>query len=196
MDIKPVMLEGRFVRLEPLREAHADPLIAVSMDSDIFRYFPADLGTPAAMRAYVQYSIAAAAAATSYTFATLEKATETVIGSTSFLAIDRHHRRLEIGGTWVAPRWQRTVTNTEAKYLQLRHCFEVLGCRRVEFKTDSRNVRSRNALARIGASDEGTFRNHMIMPDGAMRHSVYFSVIDTDWPELKLRLELMMEPRS
>ena len=196
MDLTPVTLEGRYVRLEPLREDHADALIAVSMEGDLFRYFPVDLGSETAMRAFVQYSIAGAHAGTTFAFATVEKATDTVIGSTSYLAIDRQHKRLEIGGTWVAQPWQRTVSNTEAKYLQLMHCFEDLGCNRVEFKTDSLNERSQAALARIGAKNEGTFRNHMVMPDGRLRHSVYFSVIASEWPDAKARLEQMMEPRS
>lgn len=196
MDLKPVTLDGRYVRLEPLREDHADALIAVSMDGDLFRYFSVDLASEAAMRAYVGYAIAGAEAGTTMVFATVERATGTVVGSTSYLAIDRQHRHLEIGGTWIGVPWQRTVLNTEAKYLQLRHCFEDLGCRRVELKTDSRNARSRAAIARIGGVEEGTFRNHMIMPDGVMRHSVYFSVIDSEWPDVKARLEQMMEPRS
>jgi RimJ/RimL family protein N-acetyltransferase len=122
-------------------------------------------------------------------FVTVAKAIGRVVGSTSYLNIDRQHRRVEIGGTWTTPAWQRSAINTEAKYLQLRHAFETLGCIRVEFKTDALNSKSRQALARIGATEEGTFRNHMIMPDGRIRHSVYFSITDDEWPRVKAHLE-------
>ena len=115
------------------------------------------------------------------------------VGATGYLNIDRHNRGLEIGGTWITPQWQRTACNTEAKYLQLRNAFETLGCIRVEFKTASLNAKSRAALLRIGAVEEGTMRNHIIMPDGRLRHSVYFSVIESKWPAVKARLEGMLE---
>lgn len=196
MDPKPLTLQGKYVRLEPMREEHADALITVSLEGDLFRYFPIRIETADDMRGLVRHSIAGTEAGTSITFVTVEHETGTAIGSTSFLAIDRHNRRLEIGGTWVAVPWQRTRCNTEAKYLQLRHCFENLGCIRVEFKVDSLNERSLLAMRRIGANEEGTFRNHMVMPDGRLRHSVYFSVIDSEWPGIKARLQQMPEPRS
>jgi RimJ/RimL family protein N-acetyltransferase len=111
------------------------------------------------------------------------------VGSSGFHETDWHHRRTEIGATWVTPARQRTAINTEAKYLMLRHAFEDRGLLRVEFKTDSLNTKSRAALARIGATEEGTFRNHMVMPDGRSRHSVYFSIIAAEWPAVKERLE-------
>ena len=111
------------------------------------------------------------------------------IGSTRFAAIDVENRRVEIGYTWIAPAWQRTPVNTEAKYLMFRHAFETLGCVRVELKTDSLNERSRNAIARVGATQEGIFRNHMVTHSGRLRHSVYFSIIDADWPAVKVTLE-------
>jgi N-acetyltransferase len=101
---------------------------------------------------------------------------------------------VEIGWTWVAPAWQRTGVNTEAKYLLLRHAFETLGCMRVELKTDSLNEKSRNAILRIGAREEGTFRNHMITASGRIRHTVYFSILDAEWPAVKARLQTMMLP--
>jgi RimJ/RimL family protein N-acetyltransferase len=112
-----------------------------------------------------------------------------VIGSTRYANIDRAHRRVEIGWTWVARAWQRTAVNTEAKYLLLRHAFETLGCIRVELKTDSLNAQSRAAILRIGAREEGIFRNHMITASGRIRHTVYFSITDAEWPEVKSRLE-------
>ena len=122
-------------------------------------------------------------------FAIIEKGSNTAVGSTRFGNIERTHRRVEIGWTWIAKQWQRTFINTEAKYLLLSHAFDTLGCLRVEFKTDSTNSRSRNALMRIGAKEEGVFRNHMIMSGGRIRHSVYFSIIDSEWNEVKRELE-------
>ncbi|MBP1601939.1 MAG: Acetyltransferase, family, partial [Acidobacteria bacterium] len=113
-----------------------------------------------------------------------------VVGSTRFANIDRANRRVEIGWTWVSPPWQRSFVNTEAKYLMLKHAFEVMRCIRVEFKTDSLNQRSRAALLRLGAKEEGTLRNHMITSTGRYRHSVYFSIIDSEWPDVKRSIEL------
>ena len=134
------------------------------------------------------FSLAGLAKGTVLPFTTIDRKTGRIVGSTSYLAIEPAHKRLEIGGTWITPSHQRSPVNTEAKLLQLSHCFEVLGCNRVEFKTDSRNAKSRAALARIGAVEEGTFRAHMVMPDGALRTSVYFSVIASEWPGVKARL--------
>jgi RimJ/RimL family protein N-acetyltransferase len=126
---------------------------------------------------------------TALPFALIEKSSGRVIGSTRYANIERVHHRLEIGWTWVARRWQRTAMNTEAKYLLLRHAFERLKCIRIELKTDSLNDRSRAAILRIGAREEGTFRNHMITASGRIRHTVYFSVIDSEWADVKARLE-------
>lgn len=193
MDPLPVTLTGRYVRLEPLSTSHFDALIEVGANRGIFRYFPQQIESPDEVRAYLQHCLAGMTARESVTFTNISLADNRPVGGTSFLAIDRVHRRLEIGGTWIAPEWQRTACNTEAKYLQLRHCFEELGCVRVEFKTDSLNQKSRAALARIGAVEEGTFRNHMIVqPDGRRRHSVYFSIIESEWPAARARLETML----
>ena len=189
MKIEPVTLEGEHVRLETLRPDHADGLVAASVGHDLFRYFPFVLDDESAMRSYVKVAVAGLAAGNHLPFATIDRASGRVVGSTSYLAIDVAHRRLEIGATWIAPSHQRSAVNTEAKLLQLTHCFEVLGTNRVEFKTDARNARSRAALARIGAKEEGIFRAHMVMPDGQLRSSVWFSVIASEWPEVKRRLE-------
>src|ERR1700680_3992162 len=125
----------------------------------------------------------------SVVFATIERSSEKVIGSTRFMNIDRINRRVEIGSTWIAPAWQRTAVNTEAKYLMLRHAFEVWKCFRVELKTDAQNQRSRNAILRIGAKEEGTLRRHVITWTGRVRDSVYFSILDNEWPEVRQRLE-------
>ena len=123
-----------------------------------------------------------------------EKASGQAIGSTRYGNIDRTHHRVEIGWTWVAPAWQRSVVNTEVKYLLLRHAFETLSCIRVELKTDSLNERSRAAILRIGAREEGTFRNHMITSSGRIRHTVYFSIVDSEWPAVRSRLQSLMLP--
>ncbi len=125
----------------------------------------------------------------SIVFATVERRSGQAIGSTRFMNIDRANRRVEIGSTWIAPAWQRTVVNTEAKYLMLRHAFEVWNCIRVELKTDALNQKSRNAILRIGAKEEGTLRRHVIIWTGRVRDSVYFSILDSEWPEVKAKLE-------
>ena len=119
----------------------------------------------------------------------MERSSGLVIGSTRFGSIDREHLGVEIGWTWIAQRWQKTPINTEAKYLMLKHAFEKLGCIRVQFKTDSQNTQSRAALLRIGAREEGVFRNHMVTYSGRIRHTVYFSIIKSEWPHVKARLE-------
>jgi RimJ/RimL family protein N-acetyltransferase len=150
---------------------------------------PYDCSTPENMRLMIEYWLHQQSIGASVCFVTIDRATNQAAGSTTYMNIDASNHRLEIGGTWIAPRWQRTAVNTEAKHLMLRHAFEVLGCIRVEFKTDSLNEKSRTALLRIGAKQEGVFRNHMIMPDGRIRHSVYFSIIDSEWPQVKADLE-------
>jgi RimJ/RimL family protein N-acetyltransferase len=189
MTIEPVTLEGRYVRLEPLSLAHHPALCEAGLDEVIWRYMPQTLRSPEDMRAFIEAAMEAQASGAALPFATVDKASDKGIGSTRFFNIERAHRRLEIGWTWLGLAWQRTAANTEAKYLMLRHAFETLECIRVEFKTDSLNERSRAAILRIGAKEEGTFRNHMIMPDGRLRHSVYYSIVASEWPEVKARLE-------
>jgi RimJ/RimL family protein N-acetyltransferase len=188
MNVQPVTLEGAHVRLEPMREAHVDALVAAGVGHGLFRYFPFALDSEEAMRAYVKLNAAAVGGGAVLPFVTIERATRRVVGATSFLAIDSPNKRLEIGATWIAPSHQRSAVNTEAKLLQLTHCFEALGCNRVEFKTDERNEKSRAALARIGAKEEGRFRAHYVMPDGHLRTSVWFSVIASEWPGVKRAL--------
>lgn len=187
--IAPVTLTGRHVRLEPLTMAHAPALAEVGLDDDLWKWIPTPVRIPEEMSAYVQIALEEQAAGSALPFALIEKSSGRVIGSTRYANIERVHHRLEIGWTWVARQWQRTAINTEAKYLLLKHAFETLKCVRVELKTDSLNDRSRAAILRIGASEEGTFRNHMITASGRIRHTVYFSVVDSEWPEVKARLE-------
>lgn len=184
-----VALEGQTIRLEPLTLDHHAALCAVGLEGDVFRWFPVVVQTADEMRAYIETALREQDAGVSLPFVIVEQQGGRPVGSTRYMNIDRTHRRLEIGSTWLSPAWQRTAANTEAKYLLLRHAFEELGCIRVEFKTDSLNERSRHALLRIGASEEGTFRNHMVTSSGRIRHSVYFSVIDAEWPTVKAALE-------
>ena len=191
MRIEPVTLAGRCIRLEPLSiERHHADLAAVGLEDAIWRFNPSQVvRTPGDMRAYIESAIQQQTAGISLPFATIEQASGRAIGSSRFANFDHPNRRVEIGYTWIAPSWQRTAVNTEAKYLMLRHAFETWGCIRVEFKTDSLNEKSRNALKRIGAVEEGIFRNHMITHSGRYRHSVYFSITDSEWPDVKIRLE-------
>lgn len=197
MIIEPVTLEGRHVRLEPLSLAHHAGLTEVGLDADLWTWIPAAVGTPEEMRDYIETALREQAAGTSLPFATIERATGRPIGSTRYGNIDRANRRVEIGWTWVARPWQHTAVNTEAKYLMLAHAFETLGCIRVELKTDSLNKRSRGAILRLGAKEEGTFRNHMITASGRVRHTAYYSIIDSEWPAVKAGLaeKLSLMPR-
>jgi RimJ/RimL family protein N-acetyltransferase len=187
--VQPVTLGGSIVRLEPLAESHLEGLAEVAFDPSIWRWTIARPTDLPGLRAWLDAALANAAAGSEMPFATVDVLTGRPIGSTRFMSIVPEHRRLEIGWTWVAPAWQRQGANQEAKYLQLRHAFEDLGANRVEFKTDSRNERANPALLAIGATFEGTFRNHMVMPDGPLRHSNYYSVIAEEWPDRKAKLE-------
>lgn len=189
MKVVPVELEGTHIRLEPLTLAHVQGLSEVGLDEDLWRWIPTSVRTPEEMAAYIAKALDERARGVSLPFAIIEKTSGRAIGSTRYANIDREHRRVEIGWTWVAGEWQRTAVNTECKYLLLRHAFETLGCIRVELKTDSLNERSRAAILRIGAKEEGIFRNHMITSSGRIRHTVYFSVLDSEWPVVKARLE-------
>jgi RimJ/RimL family protein N-acetyltransferase len=187
--VEPVVLEGEHVRLEPLSLAHLDGLSEIGIVEELWRWIPTQVATPEAMKAYIELALTERANGVSMPFGQIERASGRVIGSTRYMNIEKAHRRLEIGSTWIAPAWQRSAINTEAKYLLLRHAFEDLGCMRVELKTDSLNEKSRNAILRIGAKQEGIFRNHMLTSTGRIRHTVYFSVIDSEWPGVKAELE-------
>jgi len=187
--VLPVTLEGRIVRLEPLSLEHLDGLAEVAFDPSIWRWTLARPTEVEGLRAWMDTAIAHLADGSEMPFATVDVSTGRPIGSSRFMSIVPEHRRLEIGWTWVAPAWQRRGANQEAKYLQLRHAFEDLGANRVEFKTDSLNEKANPALLAIGATFEGTFRNHMIMPEGRLRHSNYYSVTKEEWPDRKAKLE-------
>jgi RimJ/RimL family protein N-acetyltransferase len=189
MDVRPTTITGHAVRLEPLAAEHLDALCAVGLDPDLWRWTHAQVRDREEMRAYIDAALQSQTEGTALPFVTVDLATGQVIGSTRFGNIDRANRRVEIGWTWVAKPWQRTASNTEAKYLMLRHAFETLGCVRVELKTDALNERSRAAILRIGAKEEGILRRHMITASGRVRDTVYFSIIDSEWPGVKAALE-------
>ena len=189
--VTPVTLEGSVVRLEPIRREHAEIFWEVAKDDldDIFQWIPYRMKSPQDFQHVVDKALAEQERGESVVFATVERSSRRVIGSTRFMNIDRINRRVEIGSTWIAPAWQRTGVNTEAKYLMLRHAFEAWQCMRVELKTDALNQRSRNAILRIGAKEEGTLRKHLITSTGRVRDTIYFSILDTEWPEVKIHLE-------
>jgi N-acetyltransferase len=190
MDIQPVTLAGEFIRLEPLSQTHHAQLAQVGLDEDLWRWIPQPVRTPEEMHVYISTALDDLARGVSLPFATIEQASGRAIGSTRFGNIDRANRHVEIGWTWLARPWQRTRANTEAKYLMLRHAFDTWGANRVELKTDALNERSRNAILRIGARQEGIFRSHMVTSTGRLRDTVYFSIVSSEWPEVKARLEL------
>jgi RimJ/RimL family protein N-acetyltransferase len=185
----PGVLQGRHVRLEPLGIEHLDALCEAGLDPELWQLTTSLVRSREEMRRYIGSALMTAEAGTAAPFATVLLETGSVVGSTRFGNMDPSHRRVEIGWTWVARSWQRTAVNTEAKYLMLRHAFEVWQCLRVEFKTDALNTRSRKALARLGAREEGTLRSHMITETGRVRDTVYFSILASEWPGVKKNLE-------
>ena len=187
--LEPVTLEGRFIRLEPLTRAHVDGLARVGLDPELWKWIPSVVTTPDEMRAYVDTALAEQAAGQSLPFAVIHRQTNEVIGSTRFGNISEPNRRVEIGWTWYARTHQRTPVNSEAKLLLLSHAFEKLGMIRVELKTDALNAKSRTAIARIGGVQEGIFRKHLICQSGRIRDTVYFSLLDSEWPQKKRALE-------
>lgn len=175
------------MRLEPLSIEHVDALFAIN-DPELWRWTVVRIATREHMAEYVATAIAWRAAGTALPFVTVLKSENRVIGCTRFANYEAADRRAEIGWTWVSPRWQRTGANIEAKLLMLTHGFEVLGLNRVEFKTDALNDKSRTALNGIGAVEEGTWRSHMVVWNGRIRDSVYFSVIKEEWPGVRASL--------
>jgi N-acetyltransferase len=193
----PITLQGAVVRLEPLRRDHAADFWSVAKDSldDIFRWIPYQVRSFDDFAQIIEKAFAEQDRGDSIVFATVERNSNRVIGSTRFMNIDRTNRRVEIGSTWIAPAWQRTSINTEVKFLMLRHAFEVWKCIRVELKTDALNEKSRNAILRLGAKEEGTLRKHLVTWTGRVRDTVYCSILDTEWPAAKSRLESKL-PRT
>jgi N-acetyltransferase len=193
--LDPVTLEGSFVRLEPMSMEHHAGLTAIGLDPDIWRLTVANVRTPDEMRTYMESALRLRAEGSSLPFVTLERSSGRIVGSTRFGNYDPLNRRIEIGWTWLARAWQRTATNTEAKYLMLMHAFERLGCVRVEFKTDVLNLPSRKAMMRVGAKEEGILRKHTLMWTGRYRDTVFYSILDEEWPQVKAHLETLLVRR-
>lgn len=187
--IGPATLEGRWVRLEPLQRQHVDALAAISGDEEIWRYISMPLATHSDVATFVERALATAERGDEIPFVIIEKVTGTIVGSTRFMDIRREHRAVEIGSTWLGRAWWRTAINIESKYLLLRHLFDDVGCLRVSLKTDARNLRSQRAIERLGAVREGVLRKHMIVQNGYSRDTVYYSIIDTEWPAIRSTME-------
>ena len=193
MEVKPVILTGAHVRLEPMTKEHIPALAEIGLGQPFWHFMLyGDMNSEEDMRNWVGDILERAEKGTDLPFVAVHLASERLAGATRYLNIMPKDRGLEIGGTWYGSDFQRTPVNTECKYLLLRHAFETLGCIRVQLKTDSRNERSQRAIERIGAVKEGVLRNHMILPDGYIRHSVFYSILDTEWPGVKRRLEEML----
>lgn len=193
MKVEPVVLQGSVVRLEPMRIGHVDALARAGLASELWEWIPTPVRTPGEMRSYVETALEEQSRGRALPFVIVEQANGEIIGSTRYANIDVEHRRVEIGWSWITPRFQRTGANTDAKRLLLTHAFETLGAIRVELKTDALNARSRAAIARLGAVEEGTFRRHLILASGRIRDTVYFSITDREWPAVKARLERLSD---
>jgi RimJ/RimL family protein N-acetyltransferase len=190
IDPRPLTLEGEVVRLSPIDERHTDALFAAGADPEIWRH----MTTPPWRQredaaGYVAEARRAMAAGEEIVFAIESRRLDTAIGSTRYLDLRRADRALEIGATWIAPAFQRSAVNTESKLLLLTHAFEALGAWRVQLKCDARNLRSQRAIERLGAQREGVLRRHKLLPDGFVRDTVYYSILDHEWPAVKARLE-------
>jgi len=193
MEFTPVTLEGRHVRLEPLDLArHWDGLRAVGLEQELWRFTASRARDEAELRRYLERAVDEQRRGVSLPFATVQRAGGRVAGSTRFGNITPEHKRVEIGWTWLGSEFQRTALNTEAKYLMLRHAFEIEGCMRVELKTSRANLKSQAAMERLGLVREGMFRKWMFNEDGSPRDTVWFSCIDDEWPAMKARLEGML----
>lgn len=192
-DPQPVVLRGRYVRLEPLSQTHAADLLHAGRDRDIWQYMPrAPLRSEADIEQLIAEAVVEMASGAQIPFAIVHVQSGAAIGSTRYLDLRPAHRALEIGWTWIATAHQRTPVNTECKLLLLGHAFDTLGAVRVQFKTDARNTRSQTAIDRIGGHREGMLRRSFILRDGFVRDSVYFSIVDDEWPAVKQRLLSML----
>ncbi len=190
--LRPVTLEGRHVRLEPLDPSHADALVEAAAEGELWNLWYTMVPGPDTVQAYLATAFEQQAAGVSLPFV-VKDAGGRVVGSTRYCNVIAAHRRVEIGYTWYARRVQRTALNTEAKRLLLAHAFETLGCIAVEFRTHWHNRQSREAIARLGAKQDGVLRNHMIMPDGTYRDTVVFSIIASEWPTVRRDLDWRLE---
>ena len=196
MSLDPVTLVGSHVRLEPMLPEHHPDLCAIGLEEELWRWTVNQCVSPEDMKRYMETAFEEARRGTSLPFVTIDTASGTVVGSTRFGNIDLKNKKVEIGWTWIGRRWQRTYINTEAKLLMLNHAFENLYCNRVELKTDRLNDKSRNAIRRLGASEEGTLRSHMLTDSGRRRDTVYYSILKEEWPEIEETLKQKLSDRS
>lgn len=188
MKIEPVKLNGHFLKLEPLKSDHLTVLCEVGLVDELWRWAPTQIDSIETMKGYIEAALEEQFRGVSLPFVIIEKSSNKIVGSTRFGNIDVKNLRAEIGWTWINPNWQRTYVNTEAKLLMLTHAFETWKCIRVELKTDALNERSRNAILRLGAKQEGIFRQHIICQSGRLRDTVYFSILETEWQNVKENL--------
>ena len=195
ISLEPVVLEGDFVRLEPMTLEHHSGLSEVGLDPEIWRLTTVMIRTPEEMRSYMESALSLQREGTTLPFATIERSSGRIVGSTRFGNYDPANRRIEIGWTWLERSHWGTGANIETKYLLLRNAFEKWGAMRVEFKTDARNLRVRGALLGIGASFEGIFRKHMVLPD-SIRDSAWYAIVDDDWPAVKALLERKIQQHA
>ena len=195
LSIAPFVLEGEHVCLEPLQPGHAALLWEIAKNdlAGLFQWIPYPMESLTDFERFNAQVLAEQARGLSLPFATYVREGSQIVGTTRYMSMDLANRKVEIGSTWIARPWQRTVINTEAKFLMLRHAFEVWKCVRVELKTDALNQRSRTAILRLGAREEGTLRKHMIAYNGRQRDSIYFSILDTEWPAVKANLESKLQ---
>ena len=194
MKVVPLTLTGRLIRLEPLSQGHTSDLAEAGKDESLWQYMRyGPVTTPEKMRSLVALLLEWQQRGTDLPFAVIHRESGRAIGMTRYMNIEAANRGLEIGGTWYAPAFQRTGVNTESKYLLLGHAFENLGCLRVQFRTDLRNLRSQKAIERLGARREGVLRDHMILPDGTVRSSIIYSILRVEWEAVKRHLEELME---
>jgi RimJ/RimL family protein N-acetyltransferase len=191
--IAPVVLDGAHVRLEPLQPAHVQALWPHANDPEIWRYMPyGEINTPERLQWLIDDLLARQARGTDLAFAQVDPITNSAVGMTRFMTIEPANKSLEIGGTWLGAAYRRTRMNTAAKLLLLQYAFETLGAIRVQLRTDLRNTRSQQAIERIGAVKEGVLRNQIIMPDGYLRSSVFYSILDNEWPTVKQHLRMLL----
>jgi len=193
VDTTPVILEGDHVRLEPISLEHLPELAQIAFEPSIWRWISRRITNLDELRNFVDIALAEVHAGTSIVWVTRSKPNGQVAGATRFYEISQEHRTMELGWTWLHPDFHRTGINVEAKYLQLRHAFERMNAMRVALKTHHENLRSQTAIAALGAKFEGVARNHMIMPDGSVRHSHWYSIVSEDWPEVKAKLTARLE---
>ena len=191
--VEPVTLEGRHVRIEPLAYEHADGVRAAASDGELWRLWYTSVPAPDKTKEWIDIALDVRERLGGMPFVVREKSSGDIIGATRYFNVDAANRRLEIGHTWYAKRVQRTAVNTECKLLLLTHAFEALGCIAVEFRTSSFNFQSREAIARLGAKQDGILRSHQILPDGTLRDTVVFSIIAPEWPAVKRHLVFRLE---